>query len=530
MDQPVKTERKKVQLKPRGAITTPPVIAEKPLKTAVEEKQIATLDPEPRIPTFMQERIKAAQAENIPVAIVHVPLNGKVKIPVAVPPPSAVEPEQPDESATAISFVSNVPEKVETAVVLPQKFGERVDAEIFDDANTAGLGVQHKVEAIKSKQFFSEGHKASVEAHNLLAEANSSKNTLGDFCSTEDFLKMVETGFNGHKKEDDKDNDYALAASRSVVATANTYYSVVAMHSCYKANMLGLNFLEKSQLNTVAEDPYHDRERIFKIVYRKIADMTGGKPAFEKWLKMTSYRDFPTLLYGIYASSYPGNQPFDVVCNKCNEKTSIPTDAESIIAVYDEGSYARISEILFSVKNHDEVFANASLNEVVPFPVAEKRSVLYLKDYSLFDLLESLSRYKANEEELAEYESVVDKAMFVSYAMIPDKTYKDTKGEVRWIKVTDRRIILRLLASINDDEFAGEFDQRLAEIGAKYDVRFEIPKFKCRSILKDENGKFTDKTCGNNIGPIHLDLEEILFFRVRRALDKTKTSDSPIEE
>jgi hypothetical protein len=176
------------------------------------------------------------------------------------------------------------------------------------------------------------------------------------------------------------------------------------------------------------------------------------------------------------------------------------------------------------------VYANAALNEVTAFPVYEKKSVLYLKEYSLFDLLESLALYKANEAELTEYEAVVDKSLYVSYAMIPDKAFKDEKGETRWIKVTDRRVILRLLASVNDDEFASEFDKSLESVGGKYDVRFEIPKFKCRNILKNDDGKLTDKLCGNEIGPIELDLEEILFFRVRRALSKTKASDSPTEE
>jgi len=469
------------------------------------------------IPSFIKDRVAEESKETgkeIPITLVDAKPKSKIKIgntPTEEVPLDTKEPLQQVDLPT--DPIMGMPHPVEH-----KKFGEKhTETVLSDDAKDIHLS--HDVSEIKSKQYFSERHKESVEKNNLLVQATRTKGNPSEIFSEDEFMEMVKNNFQGCTVKTN-DADYAVAASRSVIASVNTYYSVVLLHSGYKANMLGLCYLDKSRLNTVAEDPYSDRIRLYKIIYEKIESMTGGKPSFEKWLKMTALADIEPLLYGIYAASYPTSQPFEVTCNKCGNTIRVNTDPESIIATFENKSYEEINNILYNVKTHEEIKQFAPMYKEKILPIVEKRSVITVREPSLEDYLNLIRFFNGKEQDYKNFESMIERTLYVKSILIPDIAANQRDGTKAMVKVDDTNLIVRFLSSLMTDASVTLLDNTLTSLNSEYDVDFEIPKFKCNNLIKDENGKITSEACDNDIGPIDLNLENLLFFRVRRVFQK----------
>jgi hypothetical protein len=487
-------------------------------KTEVEEMTIDVPEinkSETILPAFMEAKIKEAKSKGIEVTIKEFD-NSKSNKAINEPEKAASKPVE----ETEVKKFEQIEADLETSGAKKQ-FGTRGSSPKLK--NDAVSDIKTKpVKEIKSKQFFSEKHHESVEKHNLLVAAQTNTSSVQEVMTAEEFSEFVGSNFSSFKIVD-KDTEYSRAASKSIIASsANTYYSVIALHSGYKANMLALHYLDKSRLNTVSEDMYNDRHRLFRLIYDKIENMSLPKPKFEDWLKMTALSDLPPLLYGIYAASYPSSQTFDISCNKCKGKSTVPTNPESIISVYDDEAYKQVSEILNNVKTIEELLQVAPLYEQRKLPIAEKRSVVVIKEPTLWDFLEMARFFKGREEEFKDYDVLLERALYVRYILIPDIALKKKTGENTMLKVSDLEIIIKFLASLEDDESTKLIDAASEELNSKFDVRFEIPKFNCKHTHTAEDG--SSQLCKNEIGPIPLDMEQLLFFRIRRGLQMKEES------
>ena len=60
---------------------------------------------------------------------------------------------------------------------------------------------------------------------------------------------------------------------------------------------------------------------IAKIIYNNIEDMSITKPSFSNWLKITALTDLETLLFGLFASTYPKESEVTIGCEnrKCEK-------------------------------------------------------------------------------------------------------------------------------------------------------------------------------------------------------------------
>lgn len=467
------------------------------------------------LPAFMEAKIKEAKSKGIEVTIKEFDNSKSNK---ATNEPEKADSEPVEE--TEVKEFEQVEADLETSGVKKQ-FGTRGSSPILKDDTVSDIKTK-PVKEIKTKQFFSEKHQESIEKHNLLVAAQTNKSSVQEIMTAEEFSEFVGSNFSSFKIVD-KDTEYSRAASKSIIASsANTYYSVLALHSGYKANMLALHYLDKSRLNTVSEDMYNDRHRLFRLIYDKIENMSLPKPKFEDWMKMTALSDLPPLLYGIYAASYPSSQPFDISCNKCKGKSTVPTNPESIISVYDDEAYKQVNEILNNVKTIEELLQVAPLYEQRKLPITEKRSVVVIKEPTLWDFLEMARFFKGREEEFKDYDVLLERALYVRYLLIPDIALKKKTGENTMLKVSDLEIIIKFLASLEDDESTKSIDTTSEELNSKFDVRFEIPKFNCKHTHTAEDG--SSQLCKNEIGPIPLDMEQLLFFRIRRGLQMKEES------
>ena len=426
----------------------------------------------------------------------------------------------PEESA-AIADEQVQPSEVDEHKTKQTSFGERVEEQKLDQSLAASLASRRPGQRkINEKQFFSEGHKESVIKNNDFVENNQTNKTVFVIKDNQAFLDLLNKGESAAEVVEG-DNEYAQAASRSVIAAISSYYSVVLLHSGYQANFTGLKYLGKSRLLTSAESLYLDRRRLYETIYNQIESMTGNKPTFEKWLKITSFLDTPSLLFGVYAATFPTTQTFEVTCPKCGNKMQVPTDPESIVAVYDQKAYDRVRDVVNANPSTNEIIKQSALSKIFTVPLEQRQSVFYIKEPSIQDFLDVLAMVTREPELYNKYEDTFEKTMYIDHVMIPDVAHYEREGKVRFVKMTDKKLIVRFLANLEDDE-GNAIDDVIDNINKDYNVEYEIPEFTCNGLLKNENGDWTDEPCKEKIPTMHLDIEKILFHYLQRKPAKPK--------
>ena len=512
---------------PKAKISTPkPMSPEQAAQAAqdeVDNQQIA-------IPSFFQPGAQVRQVD------LHQFQNYKpepIKAAIVLDNPNYKEPEVQEaelaedaapsvpEESTAIANEPELAPEADASKERKTSFGERVQTEKLDQGLAQSLASRRPGQRkINEKQFFSEGHKESVIKNNDFVENNQTNQTVFVIKDNQAFLDLINKGESAAEVIEG-DNEYAQAASRSVIAAISSYYSVVLLHSGYQANFTGLKYLGKSRLLTSAESLYLDRRRLYETIYNQIESMTGNKPTFEKWLKITSFLDTPSLLFGVYAATFPIPQNFEVTCPKCGNKMQVPTDPESIVAVYDQKAYDRVRDVVNANPSTTEIIKQSALSKIFTVPLEKRQSVFYIKEPSIQDFLDVLAVVTREPELYNKYEDTFEKTMYIDHVMIPDVAHYEREGKVRFVKMTDKKLIVRFLANLEDDEGTA-IDDVIENLNKDYNVDYEIPEFTCNGLLKNENGDWTDEPCKEKIAAMHLDMEKILFHYLQRKPAKPK--------
>ena len=368
---------------------------------------------------------------------------------------------------------------------------------------------------LSENKFFSEAHKASVEHHNDMIENLTSNDSVNLIVDDTEFEKLIQ-GEKDVSILDDGDVNYAQACCRNVLSSVAYYYSVVLMHTGLKVNFTGLRYLSKSKLLNSPEDMYHDRLRLYRTIWEQIESISGfgTKPNFEVWSKITSFLDTDSMLYGVYAATYPTDQSFTVECPKCGSKLELKTNPENLVAVYDDAAYQKVKDVISKTPNAEEIVKNSALSKIFKIPVREQKIVLYVKEPSIADFLNMLSEVTKDPTLYETYEVTFEKTMYIAAAFVPDIAFYKRSGTLRFVKVTNKRQIASIIANL--DQKAGlAVDDCIEKLNEHCNVRFEIPETTCHAMLKDEEGKFTSEECGQHIDKINLDMEKLLFRSLR---------------
>ena len=90
------------------------------------------------------------------------------------------------------------------------------------------------------------------------------------------------------------------------LAATSPSYSVMALKSGYRAAMGALTNNDKAAMRNLSGSEIEQNEKLLRIVHRKIMEnSTGERLSFEEWTSITAEADFETLLFGIYAATFP---------------------------------------------------------------------------------------------------------------------------------------------------------------------------------------------------------------------------------
>lgn len=378
---------------------------------------------------------------------------------------------------------------------------------------------------LTENKFFSDAHKANVEHHNDMIENLKNEDSVSLITDNEEFEKLIR-GEEGVSILDDNDENYAQSCCRNVISSVSYYYSVVLLHSGFKVNFTGLRYLAKSRLLNTPEDMYNERRRFYKTIWEQIESISGfkSKPSFEKWCRITSFLDTDSLLFGVYAATFPTDQKFNITCPNCGSNLEILANPENLVSVYSDEAYKQVHDVINNTPNAEDIIRVSAMSKREKLPVKAQKVMIYIKEPSIADYLEIIADVAADRSLYDKYELTYEKTMYIDYVLVPDIAFFKRNGKVRFVKVKSRKQIAEIISNL-DSASGTKLDDILNNLNDKYNVRFEIPESVCHGMLKDEEGKFTGEKCGHKIEAVPVDLEKLLF----RALRNGRTDDEVTE-
>lgn len=312
-------------------------------------------------------------------------------------------------------------------------------------------------------------------------------------------LNNIEIG--NTKKAIDQNSDLQL-----IFNSAKATFSVVCCQSGYRASMLGLTLSEKNALTNSTNDLFESREKLYRIVYTKIDSMSIPKPNYNEWLRMTSFSDLETLLFGIYCQTFIDNNDFDVTCGNCGKTTSVTVDNNSLIEVRNRAIYGpKFNEIAENANTIEKINEISVLNKSERIMLDESKLIVDVTTPSLHDHLSLLK--KAKPEVIEKFSDSFSALMFISHMYVLDTSETYKTGIPKYYEITEKSTMLSILnkLSVNDgDQLTDSIEKKLSD----YRINYEIHNVECSS-------------CHQKIKGIPISIERILFMR----LDRTRTKE-----
>jgi hypothetical protein len=288
----------------------------------------------------------------------------------------------------------------------------------------------------------------------------------------------------------------ALTRSGAIdrILKSKSTFMVTLPQSAYVAKMSSLNLEDKIRILNSVETPFENRRKLYKMVYDHIEEMSITKPKFDQWIKMTSYHDVDTLLFGIYAQTYPGESDFDITCGKCENKVEAKIGAHLLSCMKDKDIYQHLDAV---VQSNDPARTQAA-------SMVHNTSRVLLPDSKLiFDIItpsiaDHLMLLKAfNPKAVADISNIVGMMLFLKQIFIPDMAAFNQNKKAAFFMTEDRNEMLRIISNLSTKD-GDKLNDEINERAKKYEINYQLPKMTCAS-------------CGNEIEAINIDCESILF-------------------
>ena len=296
-----------------------------------------------------------------------------------------------------------------------------------------------------------------------------------------------------------KFDDYSISLGMS--NTSSPTYQVVCNQSCYIANMKAINYGDAIAIANSSASAYQERSRIYKLLYDKCESFSVGRISFDDFLRITSFYDAETLMFGIYQQSFPGTTEFQVQCGSCGMQHNMKFQNEEFIAVKDEEVYKNIQATIASCSNPEAAIANSIVNKTTRKVLPDSKVIVDVAIPSLKDNLDLLGR--VNPKLLEANKEVISLMMFIKNIYMLDANKTVTSGKPCYYKMDkDLQSVSRLIKdlSIND---ARELGKIIQEKSDKHGIVYQLRNHKC-----------PNPECGKDLGEIPVDIEKLLFFNM----------------
>lgn len=278
-------------------------------------------------------------------------------------------------------------------------------------------------------------------------------------------------------------------------------FTVTCCQSGYWASMSGLTLAEKNAINNSdGGSLFQFRQKLYHTVYNKIQSMSIPKPNFNNWLKITSFNDLSTLLFGIYCQTFIDNNDFDITCGKCGNTTSVTVNNQTLVEVRDRSVFEKRDEIIGSIENGEQLIAQSIVHKDERIMLNESKIIVDVSTPSLHDHLTLLQSSK--QETLQEYADTFSAMLFISHLYMLDIRETYSTGSPSYYEIEDKARLLNILLKLSNND-GEQLENAIQDKLGKYQINYEIHNVTCSH-------------CKTELPGIPVDMETILFTRVNR--------------
>ena len=282
-------------------------------------------------------------------------------------------------------------------------------------------------------------------------------------------------------------------------------YEVVCIQSGYSATLSALNYKDILTITNAAVSSYETRKNLLNTIYKKIIKMSfcgEKKPKFEEWLKITSYGDLETLLYGIYCATFQEKSSISFDCPYCKENIVATINNASLVQV--EGNKLELSKEINDISLHaDSLSAVESYSLVSATGDNKKRNIHNIKleksgiifSIKLPTMAEVLNLLKTVDE------SVLVKLNADNFnILLVTSSIFVKKENGKYFSILNKNDIIHMIDMLNVDDFA-TLKTAVYDLIEKKHIYYQISKQQCSHCKKD-------------IFNIPINIEDLRFFQI----------------
>ena len=284
-------------------------------------------------------------------------------------------------------------------------------------------------------------------------------------------------------------------------------YEVVCLQSGYGATMSALTYKDILTITNANVSSYEARKNLLNTIYKKIQKLSfceeNKKPKFDEWLKMTSYGDLETLLYGIYCATFQEKSSVNVLCPYCEKEGTISINNNELIQT--EGNKAEISNEIDEIsKNADSIdkvmdYSIVSIDEkhkkknIKSLMLNKSKMVFNIKRPTMYEILDILKNMK--EDVIASLSSDTFNMLLCTFSI-----YVKNKDNDKYFIVKNKNDIVTIINMLSVEDVS-DLKQAIDDILEEKYIYYKIKKTTCPN-------------CKKEIYNIPMDIESLLFFQI----------------
>lgn len=295
----------------------------------------------------------------------------------------------------------------------------------------------------------------------------------------------------------------ALHEAMQNILGAQSVFKIAALQSGYTAEIGPLAFEDISRIQSSALDAHAARMKLLKTLHSRIQDFSCGPIAFQNWLKQTAQGDYDTLMYGLYAATYPGENDFDVRCRHCGHDNKVTVDVAQLARVESDDVYGEIRRLLDPKTDFKGAIQNSLVGRVVQRKLPESGIVVDIRNPSMQEYLDGVQWFVNAQDkttgalptDIAGAEVIRTLSMYVPRLLVP------VKGGTQYLPVTDQMARANLIGRLSRADGQALTDAVDAET-KKLEVSYSLPAYNCAA-------------CGKKNEDLFLDFEALLFIKLR---------------
>jgi len=282
----------------------------------------------------------------------------------------------------------------------------------------------------------------------------------------------------------------------SIISHKKSSTSVICFQSGYQASLSAATFAELRSLRASVTSIYEQQKKMYRLIYDHIESMSIKKPSFAEWLKLTSYGDIQTLLFGMYSQTFTDSNSFTFKCTNevCGKETTVEVQNESLINFKDDSIFKEREKILYS--NPIESIKNSLVNHSERVLLNISKIVMELKIPTLDDHLFLLKSTPQNL--LDAFPETIGTLVFLKKVLIPNVRLFNETGKLQYSPITNTETKFTILKGLTVED-GNKLSEEITKLDKKYEISYKIKGASCQH-------------CKELFEPIEVNLEELLFL------------------